>query len=121
MYVLTNVAAARFLWRQSRSLPQLLLPTAGAAVAAYVLYRNVCPQPEGPFAVLPYFCAAWLRVGPLATLLVPGLPGRVAAGLAHSKPPHRVRSGSNHSEAEHDRHPGRHAFQSCGRPSAPGR
>ncbi len=82
MYVLTNVAAARYLWQHSHSLLQLLLPAAGVAVASYVLYRNVWPQPEGPFAVLPYLCAGWLGVGLLAALLIPSLPGRVAAGLA---------------------------------------
>ena len=98
MYVLTNIAAARFLWRQSRSLAQLLLPAAGAAAAAYVLYRNVWPQPEGAFAVLPYFCAAWLGVGLLATLLVPGLPRRVAAGLAAQQtPPRRGGDGAGHN------------------------
>jgi amino acid transporter len=59
MYILTNVAAIRFIGRS----PELVLPAAGIVVAAYVLYHNLAPVPPSPFAVFPYLVAAWLVAG----------------------------------------------------------
>jgi hypothetical protein len=62
MYVLTNVAALRFLAaRAARA--ELIFPAAGVAVAVYVLYHNIWPVPDFPFDVFPYLVAAWLVVG----------------------------------------------------------
>jgi amino acid transporter len=62
MYVLTNVAAGRFLLgRGARA--ELLLPAAGIGVAAYVLYHNIWPVPASPYDAFPYVVAAWLVVG----------------------------------------------------------
>jgi amino acid transporter len=62
MYVLTNVAALRFL-RAAGGRAELLLPLAGIAVAVYVLYHNVWPVPASPFDVFPYLVAGWLAIG----------------------------------------------------------
>jgi amino acid transporter len=62
MYVLTNVAAARFLAAKGSRL-ELALPLAGIAVACYVLYHNVHPAPASPYDVFPYVVAGWLVVG----------------------------------------------------------
>ena len=62
MYVLTNVAAARFLAaRGARA--ELALPVAGIAVAGYVLYHNVWPVPDSPYNAFPYVVAGWLVLG----------------------------------------------------------
>src|SRR3954465_1871176 len=78
MYVMTNVAATRFLAaRGSRLEPvlppgllaargsrlELVLPLAGIAVALYVLYHNVYPVPHSPYDAFPYVVAGWLAVG----------------------------------------------------------
>jgi amino acid transporter len=62
MYILTNVAAIRLLTRRARP-AEALLPVAGIAVAAYVLYRNVWPVPDHPFNLFPYFVAGWIAIG----------------------------------------------------------
>jgi hypothetical protein len=68
MYVLTNVAALRFLAaRGARA--ELLLPVAGIAVAVYVLYHNIWPVPDFPFDVFPYLVAGWLVVGIVLALV----------------------------------------------------
>jgi L-asparagine transporter-like permease len=62
MYVMTNVAATRFLFAQGSRL-ELVLPLAGIAVALYVLYHNVYPVPHSPYDAFPYVVAGWLAVG----------------------------------------------------------
>jgi amino acid transporter len=62
MYVMTNLAALRFL-RARRARAELLLPAAGVAVAVYVLYHNIWPVPDSPFDLFPYLVGAWLLVG----------------------------------------------------------
>ncbi len=62
MYLLTNVAAIRFL----RGRREVLLPAAGIAVAGYVLYHNLWPVPAAPYDVFPYVVAAWLAAGVIA-------------------------------------------------------
>jgi hypothetical protein len=62
MYVLTNVAATRFLAAKGSRL-ELALPLAGIAVACYVLYHNVYPVPDSPYDAFPYVVAGWLAVG----------------------------------------------------------
>jgi amino acid transporter len=62
MYVMTNVAAGRFLAaRGARA--ELALPVAGIAVAGYVLYHNIWPVPDAPYNAFPYVVAGWLVVG----------------------------------------------------------
>jgi amino acid transporter len=62
MYLLTNLASMVFLRRRGAR-AELLLPAAGVAVAAYVLYHNVRPVPASPFDVFPYLVGAWLAIG----------------------------------------------------------
>ena len=62
MYVLTNVAAARFLAARGAG-AELALPVAGIAVAGYVLYHNVWPVPDSPYNAFPYIVAGWLVLG----------------------------------------------------------
>jgi amino acid transporter len=59
MYLVTDVAAIRFLRRGWKR----VLPAAGIAVAGYVLYHHLWPVPASPFDVFPYIVAAWLATG----------------------------------------------------------
>jgi amino acid transporter len=80
MYIATNLAAVRFLTRGGRPW-EVVIPLAGIAVAGYVLYHNIYPVPASPFDRFPYLVGAWLLVGVLVILLVPGLRDRVAGGI----------------------------------------
>jgi amino acid transporter len=62
MYVMTNIAATRFL-AEKGSRAELALPLAGIAVAGYVLYHNIWPVPASPYDAFPYVVAGWLVVG----------------------------------------------------------
>jgi amino acid transporter len=80
MYIATNLAAARFMTRGARPW-EALVPLVGIAVAGYVLYHNIYPVPPSPFDLFPYLVAAWLALGALAILFIPGLRDRVARGI----------------------------------------
>jgi amino acid transporter len=62
MYVITNVAAVRFLAGEgARAEPAL--PIAGIGVAGYVLYHHIWPVPDSPYDLFPYLVAVWLAIG----------------------------------------------------------
>jgi amino acid transporter len=82
MYMVTNVAAIRLLAGRGRRRWEALLPALGIGIAAYVLYRNVYPVPAAPFDVFPYVVAAWLLVGLVVAVAVPGLARRMGERLA---------------------------------------
>jgi hypothetical protein len=62
MYLMTNVAAGRFLARRGAR-AEIALPVAGIAVAGFVLYHNIWPVPDAPYNAFPYVVAGWLVVG----------------------------------------------------------
>jgi amino acid transporter len=70
MYVMTNLAALRFLGTR-RARAELLLPVAGIAVAVYVLYHNIWPVPASPFDLFPYLVGTWLLVGVIVACVMP--------------------------------------------------
>jgi len=76
MYTVTNIAAAVFLRTQAQR-TGIALALVGAAVAAYVLYRNIWPT---PYKALPYVLGAWLLIGLVLTVL-PGFLSRAREGL----------------------------------------
>jgi amino acid transporter len=84
VYILVSLSAFRLiaggLVRASKL--ELILPLGGVAVAGYVLYRNLVPAPASPFDVFPYIVAAWLLVGLVIALAVPGLARRISERLA---------------------------------------
>ena len=80
MYILTNVAAVRRVERRSKV--EAVLPVLGTGIAAYVLYRNVWPVPPAPYRYFPYGVLAWLLIGVLLTVVVPGFVARAGRGLA---------------------------------------
>ncbi len=82
-YVVTNVGAVRFFLRSGRvGTWEAVVPIAGLAILAYVLYNNVYPPPDPPFGLFPYIAGAWLLIGLATVLLVPGLARRMGASLA---------------------------------------
>jgi amino acid transporter len=88
LYVLVSVSASRLqlLGQSRRSQLALILPVGGAAVALYVLYRNLIPAPAFPFNLFPYIVAGWLLLGLLLARLVPAVRDRVAEGLELRRP-----------------------------------
>jgi amino acid transporter len=84
LYMLVSVSAMTLELQAragDRSLVGLLVPIGGAAVALYVLYRNVVPAPASPYDVFPYLVAAWLAVGGAIAFLMPVVRERVSEGL----------------------------------------
>jgi amino acid transporter len=86
LYVLVSVSALRLELRRSEHplRATAILPIGGAAVALYVLYRNLVPAPASPYDVFPYVVAAWLVIGAVVAAAVPGIGRRVSAGLGLS-------------------------------------
>jgi amino acid transporter len=83
LYVLVSVSALRLELRRRERRLQLatLLPVGGAAVASYVLYRNLVPAPAFPYDVFPYIVAVWLLLGATLALAVPQIRERMTQGL----------------------------------------
>jgi amino acid transporter len=84
MYIVTNIGALRYLFLSGRARAprwEFVFPVGGIAFAIYTLYKNLWPVPPYPFNIFPYIVAGWLAIGALATLVVPGFAGRVAAQL----------------------------------------
>jgi amino acid transporter len=83
LYVLVSISAARLEVRRSKRPVSvaLIVPLGGAAVALYVLYRNLVPAPAFPFNLFPYIVAGWLLAGMTIAIAVPAVGQRVAAGL----------------------------------------
>ena len=81
MYIVTNAAAMRYLWRTERRWLDVVLPLGGIGVAGYTIYRNVYPAPASPFDVFPYVVLGWLVLGAAAALLVPGFAERLGSQL----------------------------------------
>ena len=82
MYIVTNLAALRFLWRDERRWYDIVLPLLGAGAAGYTIYRNVYPAPASPFDVFPWIVLGWLVLGAAASVLVPGFAERLREQLA---------------------------------------
>jgi amino acid transporter len=82
MYMLTNLAALRFLWLEERRWYDVLLPLGGIAAAGYTIYRNVYPAPASPFDLFPWIVLGWLALGSAASVLVPGFATRLRTQLA---------------------------------------
>ncbi len=88
MYILTNVAAVRGLGH--RAVREAVLPVIGAAIAGYVLYRNVWPVPPAPYRYFPYAVLAWLVLALALTYAVPRLVPRIALGLTPTVRPKQL-------------------------------
>jgi amino acid transporter len=83
LYVLVSISAVRLEVRRRKRVLSvaLIVPLGGAAVALYVLYRNLVPAPAFPFNLFPYIVAGWLLAGMTTAIAVPAVRQRVTAGL----------------------------------------
>lgn len=85
-YIVTNVGALRFLFLGRRVAAwQAVIPVIGIAILAYVLYKNVYPQPAAPYDRFPFIVLAWLAVGLAVVLLVPGLARQIGSRLTREE------------------------------------
>ena len=84
LYVLVSVSALRLQLPggEARARIGMILPIGGAAVALYVLYRNVIPAPAFPYNLFPYIVAGWIAIGITLAFTVPKVRRRVSEGLA---------------------------------------
>jgi amino acid transporter len=83
-YFMSLVGAGRFLFlRTPRRAPlvEAVIPVAGMALIAYVLYRNVWPIPDSPYNTFPYIVAAWVVIGLVVVIGTPGLARRIGERL----------------------------------------
>jgi amino acid transporter len=83
VYVVVSASAVRLelIAPGRKSWVAIVVPVGGAAVALYVLYRNVVPAPAFPFNLFPYIVGGWLVLGLALGLLLPDLPRRIRRGL----------------------------------------
>lgn len=86
-YALVNVGAVRYVFthRDTGNLLTLIGPGLAVLFVLYILYNEIYPVPTPPYDLFPYICAAWLLVGLLLVLGVPGLARRIGAGLAREE------------------------------------
>lgn len=85
VYALVTIGSIRFLFfdgEARRPRWELVIPVAGTAVIAYVLYRNLWPVPAGTGKYFPYVAAAWIVVGIVGVFAMPRLAERFGARLA---------------------------------------
>lgn len=83
-YFMSLVGAGRFLFLGTPRRAQLgeaVLPLAGLALIAYVLYRNVWPIPNAPYNTFPYIVAGWGIIGLAVVVVTPGLAKRIGQRL----------------------------------------
>jgi amino acid transporter len=83
-YVLATVGAIRFLFLAGEAKAprwQVVIPTLGGAFVVYTIYKNVV-HVASPYSYFGWLVLAWLVVGAAVVAFVPGLAGRVRAGLA---------------------------------------
>jgi amino acid transporter len=85
-YVLATVGAIRFLFFDGPPKAprwQVIVPTLGGAFVVYTIYKNVVGL-ASPYSYFGWICLVWLTIGAALIAFVPGLAGRVRAGLATS-------------------------------------
>jgi amino acid transporter len=89
-YVLATIGAIWFLFLKGPAkapMWQIAVPIIGAAFVCYTIYRNVFIDQTGALHNTPYIEVVFLVVGLAVVLVVPGLAGRVRAGLAAGNAP----------------------------------
>jgi len=87
-YLLCLTGAIRFLFftvpRRVRR-AEIIIPAAGMLLIAYTLYNNVYPVPDAPYNVFPYVVGAWLMIGFILVLVLPGLAARIGEQFLESE------------------------------------
>ena len=84
VYLMVSLAAGRALFfGPGERLPrwQLVFPLGALGIVGYTLGRNLFPRPAPPFSTFHFVVGAWLALGIVLSVVVPGLAGRVRDGL----------------------------------------
>jgi len=84
-YMIGLTGAIRFLFFTTpRKAPaiEIVIPLAGLALVGYTIYNNVHPVPAAPYNAFPYAVAAWLLVGLILVVSLPGLASRIGQQFA---------------------------------------
>ncbi len=82
-YLCVTVGTLKYFFVGRRvSLWGAVVPLAALVLLVYVLYKQVHPVPPAPYNRFPYYAAAYLLIGLVLTLAVPGFARRIGARLA---------------------------------------
>jgi amino acid transporter len=95
VYIASQFAAIRFfsktgIWKAA----QFLIPIAAIIILGYTLYSNVYPVPPAPFQYFPYIVLAWIVIGIVIVLAVPGLSAKIGASFTEGRAGEIVRGDS---------------------------
>lgn len=95
VYIASQFAAIRFfsrthIWKAA----QFLIPVAAIVILGYTLYSNVYPVPPAPFQYFPYIVLAWIVIGVVIVLAVPGLSAKIGASFTEGRAGEIVRGDS---------------------------
>ncbi len=95
VYIASQFAAIRFFSKNGIWKPlQFLIPIAAIIMLGYTLYSNVYPVPPPPFQYFPYIVVAWLAIGVLIVLAVPGLSAKIGTSFTEGRAGEIVRGDS---------------------------
>jgi amino acid transporter len=95
VYIGSQFAAVRLFAKNGQWRPvQFLVPIAAVIMLGYTLYSNVYPVPPAPAQYFPYIVLAWLAIGILIVLAVPGLAGKIGASFTEGRAGEIVRGDS---------------------------
>jgi amino acid transporter len=89
-YALATIGSTYYLFFKGKPLAprwQMVIPVLGLVFVCYTILRNTFVAQVGHFTRLPPIEGAYLLIGLLLVFLVPGLAGRVRAGLAAGRDP----------------------------------
>jgi amino acid transporter len=84
VYALATVGAARLLFftgRREVAAWEVVVPALALVLIGYTLFRNIAPYPEGAAGVYPLVSAAWILLGVVVVLVVPGAARRAGQRL----------------------------------------
>jgi hypothetical protein len=70
-----------FSGRREVAVWEVVVPALALVLIGYTLFRNVAPYPEGAAGVYPLVSAAWILVGVVAVLVLPGAARRAGQRL----------------------------------------
>ncbi len=95
VYIVSQFAAIRFfsknrMWNSF----QFLIPIAAIIMLGYTLYSNVWPVPAAPALYFPYIVLAWIVIGILIVLAVPGLSAKIGESFTEGTAGEIVRGDS---------------------------
>jgi amino acid transporter len=83
VYAATQVAAIRLFSRERLWRPwQFAVPVVAIGLLGYALYVNVWPVPAAPIRYFPYIVAAWILLGVVIAIALPGLSARIGRSFA---------------------------------------